>query len=79
MNVISFQFSENYGKLLENMIFIWLRKQFAASLFYYKQKGECDFIVFDRDKPIHAIQVCYDLSQIDTRKREIKGIVEAMN
>ncbi len=79
LNAISYQFSDNLGKLLENMVFIWLRQLYGNSLFYFKQKTECDFIVFDRDQPILAIQVCYELSNSDTRKREIKGLMEAMN
>jgi hypothetical protein len=79
LNAISYQFSENSGKLLENMIFIWLRQLFGDNLFYYNQKTECDFVIFDRDKPIHAIQVCYDLSENSTKKREIKGLLEAMD
>ncbi len=79
LNAISYQFSDNFGKLLENMVFIWLRQLYGNSLFYFKQKAECDFIVFDRDQPILAIQVCYELSNPDTRKREIKGLLEAMN
>lgn len=79
LNAISYQFSDNYGILLENMVSISLRKRFNNNVFYFKQKGECDFIVFDRDQPIMAIQVCYDMSNEDTRIREIKGLVEAMN
>jgi predicted AAA+ superfamily ATPase len=78
LNAISFQFSENAGKLLENAVFIWLRQLYGNNIFYHKQKSECDFIIFDRDQPILAIQVCFDMSEIDTRKREIKGILEAM-
>lgn len=48
-------------------------------MFYFKQKKECDFIVFDRDKAVLAIQVCYDMSEADTRKRELKGFTEAMD
>lgn len=78
LNAITFQFSQNKGKLLENLVFIWLRQRVGNNLYYYKQKSECDFIVFDRDKPILAIQVCYDLSENDTQKREMKGLLEAM-
>ncbi len=79
LNAISYQFSDNYGKLLENLVYVWLRKHFSNSLFYFKQKKECDFIVFDRDKAVLAIQVCYDMCEADTRKREIKGLTEAMD
>jgi predicted AAA+ superfamily ATPase len=78
LNIISYQFSENSGKLLENLVYIWLRQLYGDNLFYHKQKSECDFIIFDRDKPINAIQVCYNMTEPDTRKREIKGLLEAM-
>lgn len=79
LNAISFQFSENTGILLENLVFIWLRQLFGDNLFYHKQKSECDFILFDRDKPIFACQVCTSLHDLATKKREIKGLLEAMN
>jgi predicted AAA+ superfamily ATPase len=79
LNAISYQFSDNFGILLENMVSIYLRKQFNNNVFYFKHKGECDFIVFDRDQPIMAIQVCYDMSKGDTGNRELKGLLEAMN
>jgi hypothetical protein len=31
-------------------------------------RKECDFIVFEREKPIYEIQVCFDLSQNAIRK-----------
>jgi hypothetical protein len=77
--VISYQFSDNHDRLLENLVFVWLRKLYGDSLFYYNKKTECDFIVFDRDQAIQAIQVCYDLSNTDTRKREINGLLAAMD
>jgi predicted AAA+ superfamily ATPase len=79
LSVISYQFSDNHGRLLENLVFVWLRKLYGDSLFYYNQKTECDFIVFDRDQPIQAIQVCFDLGNADTRKREINGLAAAMD
>jgi predicted AAA+ superfamily ATPase len=78
LNAISFQFSDNLGKLLENAVFIWLRGVYGNNLYYHKQKAECDFVVFDRDRPILVIQVCFDMSDLDTRKRELKGLLEAM-
>ena len=78
LSVISYQFSDNHGRLFENLVFVWLRKLYGDSLFYYNQKTECDFIVFDRDQPIQAIQVCFDLSNAETRKREINGLAAAM-
>jgi len=79
LNAISYKFSENWGILLENTVSIRLRKRFPNNVFYFKQKGECDFILFDRDQPILAIQVCYDMSNSETRQRELNGLNEAMD
>jgi uncharacterized protein len=79
LNAISWQFSKDNGKLLENTVFVWLKQQAKSDLFYYSQTTECDFVVFDRDRPTHCIQVCYDISDTDTRKREIKGLIDALH
>jgi len=80
--IITHQFSQNLGKLLENSVFIFLRKQLGSiyenNIFYYKDKNECDFVVFDREKPIYCIQVSYDISEAETRTREIKGLLAAL-
>jgi hypothetical protein len=73
---VSFAFSDDYGKLLENTVFLELKRS-GKDIFYYEDKKECDFLVFDRDKAIEAIQVCYDMSDKDTREREIAGLLEA--
>ena len=83
LNILTHSFSTNYGKLLENAVYIFLRQQpgnlYENNIFYFKEKTECDFIVFDRNEPIHCIQVSYDVSDPETRKREIKGLTEAMD
>lgn len=42
---------------------------------YFKDKKECDFVL--KNKTINIIQVCYSLSNNDTAKREIQGLIEA--
>jgi predicted AAA+ superfamily ATPase len=79
LNGISWQFSEDKGKLLENIVFVWLKQKAKNNLFYYSQTSECDFVVFDRDKATQCIQVSYDISEPETRKREITGLLKAMN
>jgi uncharacterized protein len=77
VNAVTYNFSKDYGKLLENLIAIHLKSEFNKNVYFYKDNVECDFLVFDRDKPLHAIQVCWDISDKDTLKREIKGLVAA--
>lgn len=68
---LGYNFSSNYGKLLENLVFSELLKQ-GCEIYFYNKEGECDFIVKKGDKTI-AIQVCYELSD-QNKTREINGI-----
>lgn len=69
-------FTEDYGRLLENLVFIMLRKKYRE-LFYFREKHECDFIVKEKTKVTRAIQVCYEVTSRN-KDREIRGLLEAM-
>lgn len=69
-------FSDDYGRLLENLVFIMLRKKYRE-LFYFREKHECDFIVREKTKVTKAIQVCYEVTSRN-KDREIRGLLEAM-
>ncbi|MBI2522966.1 ATP-binding protein [Candidatus Woesearchaeota archaeon] len=72
----SSSFSEDKGKMLENMAFLNLRKNFKG-IFYFKGKNECDFLIKEGTKIKQALQVCYELNE-DNKSREINGLLEAM-
>jgi len=72
----SLAFSENLGSLLENQVFLELRRR-SVDLFYFKEEGECDFVVKDRSKIVAVIQVCYTLDDSNL-EREVRGVKEAM-
>lgn len=77
----SFQFSLDFGRLLENFVFNELLKrgwQPNQSLFYYKTRNqkEVDFLLKEGMKIEGLIQVCYKLEP-EIEKREIKGLLEA--
>ena len=78
INAISFKFSKDKGRLLENIVFLNLRR-LENEIFYHKNKFECDFLIKKEDKITQAIQVCFDLGDESTKEREIKGLTEAMN
>jgi hypothetical protein len=46
-------------------------------MFYFREKNECDFVLFDKDKCTAAVQVCYEIND-DNKARELNGLVEAM-
>lgn len=73
--VIDFSFSRNLCKTLENLVALELIKA-GYKVFYFKQLHECDFVI-QRQNRFHAIQVCYDLNDSATLRREVAGLTEA--
>lgn len=76
INVASFSFGDNYGRFLENTVFMNLRRS-EKRLYYYRGKYECDFILKDRSKIVGAIQVTKKIGN-NNEKRELGGLLEAM-
>lgn len=76
INAVSFTFSENYGRLLENTVFVRLLQR-GEKIFYFKDKNECDFVIKTGMKISQAIQVTKQLDK-NTEEREMKGLLEAM-
>ncbi|MEK6972815.1 MAG: ATP-binding protein [archaeon] len=72
----SISFSKDRGRMLENQVFLHLRRKYKE-LFYFKEKNECDFIIKEKGKITQAIQVCYELNE-DNNEREINGLVEVL-
>lgn len=76
-NANSASFSEDKGRVLENSVFLHLKRQ-GGQIFYFREDGECDFLVKQNGKIKQAVQVCYELTE-DNKEREIKGLEEAMS
>ncbi|MDG6229255.1 MAG: ATP-binding protein [Candidatus Thermoplasmatota archaeon] len=70
-------YSENKGRILENIVFIEL-KRLSYEIYYFSNKNECDFVIKKDNKIVNAIQVCYMLNE-ENKKREIQGLCEAMD
>ena len=83
INSLSFKSTEDYGHVYENMVAIELlrRKSFnpLIELYYWKniKHEEVDFVIKEGLKVRQLIQVCYSISDIETKKRELKGLVGA--
>lgn len=71
--------SEDNGKLLENAVYLHLRRTLSPqeNIHYYKEKKECDFLITDQMEVTQLIQVSWDIHDEDTRRREIEGLLEA--
>jgi len=76
LNAVTFHFSGDKGKLLENSIGIELLKQ-GQEVFFYRDNVECDFLLAGQDAIRSAVQVCLSLKEPETRRREIKGLTAA--
>jgi uncharacterized protein len=76
INANSLIFSSDNGRKLENAVYIYLRNK-GTKMFYFREKNECDFVLFDKGKCTAALQVCYEING-DNKKRELDGLVEAM-
>jgi hypothetical protein len=77
MRQISFQHSENQGRLLENLVFLELKRQ-AKTIYYHRNKLECDFVIKEKNSITQAIQVCWSMHDDKTKQREINGLLDAM-
>lgn len=75
---IGFNATDNMGVKLENMVFIELKRR-GYDVFYYADKKECDFVVREGMRIKEAYQVTIAMNDEKTRKREIEGLMEAMN
>ena len=76
-NRLGFRFTENKGRLLENVVFIELQRR-GCELYYSSEKYECDFLVKENLHITEAIQVTYALNE-DNFTREMCGLTEAMH
>jgi predicted AAA+ superfamily ATPase len=67
------------GHLLENAVFVHLRRQGLELAYYRTSSGrEVDFVVTPRTGAPSLVQVSADLSEAATREREVAALREAM-
>ena len=82
--------SQNLGRLLENAVYLQMRRR-QNPIFYFKTKSgkEVDFLVIEANMSAESAsarkrgdlsltQVCLELDDEDTRKREVSALDEAM-
>ena len=77
-----FRVSSDMGRLYENMVAIELKKTEINSelaVYYWKnvQQEEVDFVVKQGSKVKYLIQVCYDVSSLDAKEREVRALLKA--
>jgi predicted AAA+ superfamily ATPase len=75
-NAVAFRFSDDRGRMLENLVYIELLRR-GKSVYFSRNPNECDFITEERGTVTGAIQVCFELSR-ENRDRELAGLAGAM-
>lgn len=76
---VSFKFFEDKGRVLENIVFLELKRK-NNEIFYYKTKEglEVDFFIREKAMAKNLIQVSWSLSDPNTKERELKSLFFAM-
>ncbi len=75
---------DNFGQRFENIIFLDIlrkkNKNHLLKINYWRSDrgGEVDFVLSQGGKVKTAIQACFNLNDLDTKKREIKGLQMCM-
>lgn len=79
-NNVSFRFSEDKGRILENIVFLEFKRR-RDDVFYYKNKDgtEVDFLIRERNRNKAIVQVCWSIDDNETKKREVDNLLKAMN
>ncbi len=66
------------GRLMENLVFIELfRRGLDISYYQFVNKEEVDFVVKENKKAKQLIQVCYDVTNFNTKDRETRSLIKA--
>lgn len=78
-NAVAIRFSEDKGRVLENLVYLHLLRHFDE-IYYYKTKNnlEVDFVV-KTNTAKHAIQVTWSIADDTTRGREIRALTAALD
>lgn len=80
-NQVGFRFSLNTGRLAENLVFLELLRKKSLDpemeLFYFKNERhqEVDFVIKEFLKVKSLIQVCWNVEDLKTKKREINSLI----
>jgi predicted AAA+ superfamily ATPase len=76
-NHVAFQTTIDIGRMAENAVFLALKRS-GAEIYYWKDgKHEADFLVTNGADVHSVVQVSWDITSAETRKREIDGIIVA--
>ncbi|BBG22810.1 DUF4143 domain-containing protein [Sulfuracidifex tepidarius] len=73
-NGVGYRLNQNLGSLLENAVYLELRRYGEKSIFYYYGKNEVDFLIVQDNEVRKAYQVSFTLND----EKEVKGLREVL-
>jgi len=73
---LCFKFSDDFGKLAENLVFIELKRR-CPEVYYHSGKKECDFIIKERTKIFNKYG--WDLIFFEAREVNESNVIERLN
>ncbi len=75
---VSFEVGKRVGDMLENIVYLELKRRYGE-IYYFKtaQGYEVDFLLKEYEQITHLVQVSQTLSDVKTRKRELRALVKA--
>ncbi len=77
-NIVSAKKSSDFGPRFENTVFLHLLQNNKEIYYWRDYSGkEVDFVIKEADRVKQLIQVCYDVSDYDTKQRELKALIKA--
>lgn len=77
LRTLAFHHTEDNGRLLENLVFLELKRK-GKEIYYHNQKKECDFVIKEKSKIVEAIQVSWSIEVESTYNREMAGLLDAV-
>jgi len=83
-NSIGFRFSENLGRLIENLVAVELKRMCNTDanieIYYWKGNNkEVDFVIKEGLEVKQLIQVCWSIADMEVKKRELKSLLKALD
>ncbi|MBI5347058.1 MAG: ATP-binding protein [Candidatus Aenigmarchaeota archaeon] len=77
-NSIGFKFSKDFGRIYETVVAVELKRK-NKKIYYWKnrQQEEVDFVLKKGNRIEQLIQVCYNIEDINVKKRKIRALTKA--
>ena len=76
-NAVSLRFSGDWGRMLENLVFLELKRR-GEVCYFWRDKEECDFLIEEKGQIRAALQCSCTIGD-ENRRRELAGLTAAMD